>query len=246
MELNLFTILYLFFRLAPFIVVCYFSLGSLFNQDLKGLIYLVGLLFSCFATFLVGQTIPISFSIGSNPINPLTKKNVAPVCNLLTIGKDGSFSRIPLGISILCFTLIYLVAIIAKHHLEMMNLPTLIFFPVLILGDLIWNMRHECYAPFGIILAMAVGSLMGWAWSTIVGSLNKPDLFYLNVGSNQSVCQRPSKQLFKCTFANPAISSATATPSTKATSPAPTTEVASNNSSSKTPVPTLVQSEPVL
>jgi hypothetical protein len=222
MELNLFTILYLFFRLAPFIVVCYFSLGSIFNQDLKGLIYLVGLLFSCFVTFLVGQTIPISFSVGSDPVNPLTKKNVSPVCNLLTIGKDGSFSRIPLGISILSFTLIYLVTIIAKHHLEIMNIPTLIFFPVLILGDLIWNMRNECYAPFGIILSMAVGSLMGWAWSTIIGSLNKPDLFYLNVGSNQSVCQRPSQQLFKCTFANPTI--ATSAPTSAPTSQSPKTD----------------------
>jgi hypothetical protein len=97
MELNLFTISYLFLRLAPFIIVCYFALGSIFNQDIKGLVYLVGLLLSCFATFIVGQTIPISFSIGSDPINPLTRKNVMPVCNLLTVGKDGSFSRIPLG-----------------------------------------------------------------------------------------------------------------------------------------------------
>lgn len=203
MELNLFTLIYLFFRLAPFIVVCYFALGSIFNQDMKGLIYLVGLLFSCFATFLIGQSIPISYSIGSDPVNPLTRKNVMPVCNLLTIGKDGSFSHIPLGLSILGFTLIYLVAIIAKNHLEMTNLPTLIFFPMLIAGDLIWNLRNDCYAPFGVFTALAVGCLMGWAWAVIIEGLNKPELLYLNTGSNQSVCQRPTKQLFKCTFANP-------------------------------------------
>ena len=209
MELNLFTILYLFFRLAPFIVVCYFALGSLFNQDMKGLVYLVGLLFSCFATFLIGQTVPISFSIGSDPMNPLTRKNVMPVCNLLTIGKDGSFSRIPLGLSILSFTLIYLVVIIVKNHLEMSNLPTLIFFPALIGSDMVWNLRNDCYAPIGIFLSVAVGSLMGWAWATIIEQLNKPDLFFLNTGgSTQTVCQRPSKQLFKCTFANSTMASA--------------------------------------
>lgn len=208
MELNLFTILYLFFRLAPFIIVSYFALGSLFNQDMKGLIYLIGLLFSCFVTFLIGQTIPISFSIGSDPANPLSRKAVAPVCNMLTIGKDGSFSRIPLGLSILSFTLIYLVVIIVKNNLEMSNLPTLIFFPVLIAGDLVWNLRNACYAPMGIFLALAIGCLMGWAWATIIDQLNKPDLFFLNTGgSTQTVCQRPSKQLFKCTFANPSISS---------------------------------------
>ena len=206
MELNIFTLLYLFFRLAPFIIVSYFSLGSIFNQDIKGIVYLVGLLFSCFVTFLVGQTVPISYSMGGDPSNPLMSKVVTPVCNMLTIGKDGSFSRIPLGISILCFTFIYLVVIIAKNHLEMSNLPTLIIFPILILGDFIWNLRNECYAPVGVVLAIAVGSLMGWAWAVMIEQLNKPSLFFLNVGSNQSVCQRPSKQLFKCTFANPAAS----------------------------------------
>ena len=38
MELNIATIIYLFFRLAPFIIVCFFSLQSIFNQDLKGLV----------------------------------------------------------------------------------------------------------------------------------------------------------------------------------------------------------------
>jgi hypothetical protein len=205
MELNLVSIIYLFFRLAPFIIVCYFSINSLFNQDLKGLIYLVGLLFSCFVTFLVGQTVPISFSIGSDPINPLTQKMVAPVCNLLTIGKDGSFSRIPLGISVLCFTLIYLVTIIVKNNLVQTNIPTLVFFPVMIAGDLIWNLRNDCYSPIGILLAMVCGCLMGWSWSNIISRLNKPELLFLNVGGNQSVCQRPNKQLFKCSFANPSV-----------------------------------------
>ena len=60
MELNLVTLIYLFFRLAPFISVCYFSLGSIFNQDIKGLIYLVGLLvalFSGIVGFLLLETI---------------------------------------------------------------------------------------------------------------------------------------------------------------------------------------------
>jgi hypothetical protein len=115
-------------------------------------------------------------------------------------GKDGSFSRIPLGVSILSFTLIYMVCIITSNHLEMTNLPTLIFFPILIAGDIVWNLRNECYTAFGVFAAVACGSLMGWAWEVIIAQLNKPDLFFLNVGNNQTVCQRPSKQLFKCTF----------------------------------------------
>ena len=55
MELNIITIIYLFFRLAPFIIVCFFSLQSIFNQDLKGFIYLVGLLIACFVSTMIGS-----------------------------------------------------------------------------------------------------------------------------------------------------------------------------------------------
>ena len=44
MEVNLLSISYLFFRLAPFIIVCFFTMNSLFNQDLRGIVYLCGLL----------------------------------------------------------------------------------------------------------------------------------------------------------------------------------------------------------
>jgi hypothetical protein len=200
MELNIVTLLYLFFRLAPFIIVCYFALSSLFNQDMKGLIYLVGLLFACFITFLLGHTLPLSFTLGENDAFPGTAKMVAPVCNIITIGKDGSFSRLPLGITILSYTFFYLLFVIVKYKLELNNIPTLIFFPILILADFIWNVMNDCYSTFGIILSLFAGGLMGLVWSSVILRLNQPNLLFLNIGSSQSVCQRPSKQLFKCTF----------------------------------------------
>jgi hypothetical protein len=200
MELNLITLSYLFFRLAPFIIVSYFSLSSIFNQDLKGLIYLVGLLLATFVTIIVGNTLPIDFTIGTDMEGTDTPKVVNGVCNMITIGKDGSFSRIPLGLSMLTYTLIYLVYIIAINHIEMSNLPTLIILPLLILGDLIWNITNNCYTIFGLALSIACGGLMGWAWGAIVESFKQPRLFFLNVGGDKTVCHRPSKQLFKCTF----------------------------------------------
>ena len=201
MELNLVTLSYLFFRLAPFIIVCYFSLSSIFNQDAKGLIYLIGLLLACFSTYLIGSMIPISFTNIVDASGQIGQVN--GVCNLITIGKNGSFSNVPIGIAILTYTLVYLVYIIAINHLETSNIPTLIFFPVLILADIIWNIMNNCFKPFGIVVSIVVGGGIGAAWAYLIDSFKQPRLFFLNVGSDKVVCQRPSKQLFKCTFSKP-------------------------------------------
>ena len=54
--MDLFGLLYLFFRLSPFIIASFFSLISVFNSDLKGFIYLVGLIFSTAITMFAGNT----------------------------------------------------------------------------------------------------------------------------------------------------------------------------------------------
>ena len=56
MDLNLISIIYLFFRLAPFIIVCFFTLNSVINQDLRGLMYLCGLLLLLFFVFISPNT----------------------------------------------------------------------------------------------------------------------------------------------------------------------------------------------
>ena len=198
MELNFFNLLYLFFRLAPFIIVSYFALSSLFNQDVKGLIYLVGLLFSCFITFLIGNTVSTAYTSMGPDVT------VSPICNLITVGKDGSFSKVPLGISVISYTFIYLVYIIEQNKLINSNIPILVFFPVLIMGDILWNIKNSCYTPTAILISLAVGCLMGAAWAAVITSLKQPRLLFLNVGSDKTVCHRPSKQLFKCNFKMPA------------------------------------------
>ena len=54
---NIFNIFYLTFRLAPLIVVCYFLLQSIFNYDLRGIIYLVGLIIATIVGSVVGDLI---------------------------------------------------------------------------------------------------------------------------------------------------------------------------------------------
>tara|TARA_B100001175_G_scaffold118973_2_gene101146 strand:- start:5276 stop:5866 length:591 start_codon:yes stop_codon:yes gene_type:complete len=193
MELNIVSFFYLFFRLSPFIIVSYFGLSSVLNQDIKGVIYLVGLLVSCFITITVGNLIPEPDTSDEEEVDN-------SVCNLISIGHNRSFSKSPLGISMLSYTLFYLVYIIIKYKIVMYNIPTLVLLPLLILGDLFWNISNSCYDIFPILISIIIGGAMGALWARIIDSINQPNLFFFNVGSDKTVCQRPKKQLFKCTF----------------------------------------------
>lgn len=196
MELNIVSFFYLFFRLSPFIIVSYFGLSSVINQDIKGVIYLVGLLVACFATITIGNLVPER----EIPDDDLDEETENAVCNLISIGHNRSFSKSPLGISMLSYTLFYLVYIIVKYKIVMYNIPTLILLPLLILGDLLWNISNNCYDIFPILISIIIGGSMGALWARIVDTMNQPNLFFFNVGSDKTVCQRPSKKLFKCTF----------------------------------------------
>jgi hypothetical protein len=191
-EINIANLFYLFFRLAPFIIVSFFAMSSIINQDIKGVIYIIGLIATCFIAIIIGNLIP----------EMSTEEYTGPneVCNIITLGDNVSFSKIPLGQTILMYTFFYFVYVIATHNLALTNIPTLIFFPLLIMSDLWWNFNNNCYNTLAIIIAFIVGGSCGVGWSAIIDSFGQPSMMYYNVGSNANVCSRPSKQLFKCTF----------------------------------------------
>lgn len=196
MELNIFTILYLFFRLAPFIIVCFFSLQSVFNQDLRGIIYLVGLIFACFFTTMVGSIPGLqSLTEEYGEKMPITTKQI---CRLVELSNGAPLSNLPLGQTVLGYTFIYLVYVIVKHNLIMQNIPTLVIFPVLIIADYVWNISNNCSNIALLFLSMVLGGGIGALWAYIIDSTGKVELQLFNGISSQSVCSRPSKQILRC------------------------------------------------
>ena len=59
MDINLATFVFLFLRLSPFILICFFTLSSIFNSDLRGIVYLFGLLWAIFTSFIVGNSVDL-------------------------------------------------------------------------------------------------------------------------------------------------------------------------------------------
>jgi hypothetical protein len=178
---NIFSLSYLFSRLSPFIIVSYFVLQSIFNQNLKGVFYVAGVLFACFLNFLF-----VTDVIGS----PNGISN--PVCNIIE-----GMPEMPIGQTILGFTFAYLSYIIVVHKLVSNNAGTFIIFPILIISDLIWNYSNECAKPIALLASLALGGVFGVLWGMIIDRID-PELQFFNGIGNKEICKRPSSTLYKC------------------------------------------------
>ena len=142
MELDFVSIGYLFLRLAPFILVCFFSLSSIFNQDLRGLVYVIGLVFTCIMISLMGESIKRWFIT-----NEIIESRTA-MCNLITIGGAEAFSTFPLSQITYGYSMAYLGYFMQhnKRNTYQHNIPTIVFFCLLTLFDLIWNKKYGCFS----------------------------------------------------------------------------------------------------
>jgi hypothetical protein len=187
-QFNIVSLIYLFFRLAPFIIVSYFSLKSIFNQDLKGVIYIVGLLLASVSTILVGNVLP-------KPVVPI-ETNLK--CNMLTLSESGPISKLPLSQTVFGYTLAYLSYFIGVNNLQTQNIATFIIFPVVVIADFIWSTTNGCASPEMLITALIIGGLIGVLWAMIIDSTNMANLAYFSGINNKDVCSQPSRSMYKC------------------------------------------------
>jgi len=189
MELNIVSFAYLFLRLAPFVLVSFFSLSSIFNQDFKGVVYLVGLLLTCFVNILVGNLV----SFQRPPENERHS-----LCNMLSLNQGGDVSNLPLGQAVLGYTFSYLLFTIISYGYAKQNIATLIFFPLLILFDMIWNIMHTCYTPIQLIASLILAGSLGALWAYIISLTDSKNLQYFAAVNNKEVCNAPSASMFQC------------------------------------------------
>lgn len=198
-NLNIVSIAYISFRLAPFILVCFFSLSSVFNQDLKGVMYLSGLLFTSFLAVIIGNAGQSTFERTSEGIEDPIYEDTTRVCNLLNLTKNGPISNLPLSQVVFSYTAGYLGYVIYTYSLYSQNIPTLIVFPTLIISDIVWNLRNQCAKPFSLLAAMVIGLGGGIGWAAMISSFKLANLQYFSGLSNKESCTVAAKQTLKCT-----------------------------------------------
>lgn len=185
---NLTSILYVGFRLAPFILMSYFTLSAVINSDIKGIIFLAMILVNCIVTILMGNLLPVDEESTPNAL-----------CNNLNLSEGGPISKnLPLNISIVSFVFFYLVYIIGSTHREETNVPTLILFPVFLVYQMYWSQKHQCTPIKYSLASLILGGGLGAGFSAAIDQSKIPELQYFNGVKNQEVCNQPTKTFFKC------------------------------------------------
>jgi hypothetical protein len=200
MGLDISNIFYLCFRLGPFLVVSYFLFQSILNWELRGIIYLCGLLYAALLAYLC-----------NGPLNALFPADVSHVfaqnakCNVISLGENGRLlSQIPLSVCTYIYTYAYLLTFLLSAQSAsaalVQNLPTVILFPVVCALEIFWIVSNDCVPQpmFSILAAVLISAAVGLLWALVVLALKNDRLTYLNDSYLGQKCSRNTKSLFKC------------------------------------------------
>lgn len=190
---------YLCFRLLPFLVASVLTIAPLFNQNARGVVYLVGLVLTTSLTALCGNYL-------LTPEMTQTASVASAYCATFALGARQTYSHTPLDLSVLGYSTGYLFYSIIANGLVQINTASLVFFPAAIASTLWWLTANFCFSWVACALALVVSGGAGVAWGAIVHG-QAPKLQYLYMPSNKEVCVKKNDGLFSCsdTDANGAL-----------------------------------------
>ena len=193
MNLEIFNLIFFAFRLGPFLLISFFILNSFFQQDIKCIIFIVGIVIACFLGILTGNSLSI-FEF------PPALKETDSLCHIITLGESGPLSKIPLSTLIYSYTAMYLAYPIypslfdstkrsetgkvteKNPNISMYSdLPLFFLFSFLIVVDALWMIQYHCFNTYSIITGAIIGLCVGMAWSYIVGSSGKSPYHYFGI-----------------------------------------------------------------
>ena len=173
-----------FSMISPFLLVLVFVFISIINSNLKGLIYLLGVIFLFVIVALFQNVLRV----------PLSDKASA-FCQLFAVPYP-IFTVPSFNSAIFLFTIVYLFVPMMINRI--MNFPLLFVILVLFVIDCSMKTANYCTTPTGIILGAFIGIIWGLFWYFLIQGQNNELLYYDDLLSNKVACSRPSQQKFKC------------------------------------------------
>jgi hypothetical protein len=172
--------------IAPTFLIFFMFLNSMFNQNLKGLVYIAGILLSSFTNIVL-----------MNIVRSERDEGEAFSCSLFDIPFVSKFNSPYPTTLIIAFTIAYLVMPMTYNN--NMNYGVLAFLLCLLFLDMLTKVQNKCTTYPGAALGALVGALMGLFWYGIFNATGYGSLLYFDeLRSDNVMCSKPSKQTFKC------------------------------------------------
>jgi hypothetical protein len=173
--------------IAPTLLIFFLFMSSLFNQNLKGLVYIAGVLIcsiiNIFLMNLIASERDVNESFSS--------------CSLFDIPIISKYNSPYPSSLIIAFTIAYLT--LPMKYNNQMNYAVLTFLLALLSIDFITKVQNKCTTISGAVLGALVGFLSGGLWYIMFHSMGFDSLLYFDeLRSDNVVCSRPTKQTFKC------------------------------------------------
>jgi len=187
MKLDFSNLLQFFAAISPLLLAFCLVMISLFNSDIKGLVYLGGVLIASLINLLLLNTLHVK-----------SETLIPKYCNLIEFPFNlNQYVSPAFNSMFIAFTLAYLY--MPMQFISGMNYPVILFITGLLVLDGGTKVMGGCTTFGGVALGTLVGLVLGLLWFVAFYYTNHKDLLYFNAeSSNNVVCSRPSKQTFKC------------------------------------------------
>ena len=177
----------LFSLISPFLLGFFIFMSSLFNLNIKGIIYLGGILIACLINLFILNTLKVK-----------SEKLIPSYCNLVEFPFNlNEYISPAFNSMFIAFTLAYLY--MPMQYISGMNYPVILFITGLLVLDAGTKITGGCTTFGGVALGTLIGFILGLLWFITFYSTGHEDLLYFNAEpSNNVVCARPKNQTFKC------------------------------------------------
>ena len=171
----------IFFSLiSPYVLLGFFLLLSLFNTNIKGIVFLIGVVIMIFFSSFVSENM---------------RGYESSVCNVF--GGIGFLGKaLPLSLLVYGFTFMYLLFPMVQNR--MMNYPVLFSLLLLISSDISIKLNLKCVNMTGIFVALSIATVSGILWYILIQNIAPYLLYHVDYISDKQVCSMPSQQHFKC------------------------------------------------
>ena len=187
MQLNFSNMLQFFAAISPLLLTFFLVMISIFNSDIKGLVYLGGILIASLINLIILNTLKVK-----------SQTLIPPGCNLIEFPFNlNEYVSPAFNSMFISFTLAYLV--IPMKYISSINYPVLIFITGLLVLDGATKIMGGCTTFGGVALGTLLGFTLGIIYFILLYSTDHKDLLFFNAEpSNNIICSRPKKQQFKC------------------------------------------------